>query len=737
MPDKPALYFSVTGSTAADGSGDADCTYSASTTNADVIKPFYASLQNVMSGLTVSLKLHKSYYLTVYATEISPSSLLYGSHTTDTVNTSYTSGEKTHVGLSASDANYLVYYKYRERLIQNLKDDAVLKGTACIYTGTDAYGNIQFRKNNSSGDIINSISVVSNLRGISGTGRPVFVFNIPATNTLAAKNMVIDKLRVKWTSRTCGVNGKFEYDLSAWQSSGQTVEFKPYVAVGDYDVDINFLNASGNDVFTMHDTLLVWKNQKSYLLGNGSFSTASITADTARDGSVDDKTAALIADSVQRLEQGIVTPGVKGYAFTADDVSDFQRTVFYVSGNGGVLPSVDSANNGSLLKPFKTVKEAFQAIAERRTAGYDDGTTDWNIVLDGAEASAAEVSFTNLINKNLNITLRNFSSARAKLSQNIEVKNQSASADFNLYLTNVDWAGSYTSYRMKLGTDVYLSNTALCSNIATPASANGAVVLYVEKSGVTRNGTFYIDAGSDTTSTVMNIEVLDQNTVDSRGYGHNVLSYRYHSVNDAVIPSTTFITVNPTDRFKLSDTYRRKVDNTTVTENILDVDSEYGSTYGCEVVKPLNKTGVLSFEGANYSGTVTVNPYSFNITAGQLYNSGLINVTVNVRSADSVNYPVNTLLSYLQSESSGGTLNVFLKDSQGLASSSAGYVTVNYPVSYVEKANGTCDYSFSIQLNSPLNMVSGQRIFYLYMDFSLGSSSPSVFNGIFRIIING
>lgn len=622
MPDNPELYFSVTGSTSfADGAGptadtwddieDADCSAAKSIETGEVVvTPFYAEDVNITDNITLVLKVKKLYYLTAYGTSKSPAVISQEKvsdskdHTKDSIYGDKSSGtfQDYDPGIDEYNTdNEHTYYAVREKIIEGLKEDAVIKGTVAIYVDIDNSGNVIFRENSSTGNEIANIVIPASTKGIDGAGQPVIIIDLPDTasdTTLAESSRTIKAVEVKWTPRdAAGISGSFVYDVSTL--GGKKIEFKPYVAVGTYDLDISFLNTEAsehatkkNDVFALHDVLTVWKNQKSKILGTSSFYSGTELVQASEVDAVFDGTEAdsQTADTVQTMSAGTSFLGTdaddyksKYYTFTVNDVIKFQRTVFYVSGTGPTLPTATGTPDGSLFNPFATVQDAVNAIIVQRAALYDSASaagndaTDWNIVLDGAEATPAEVSFTNIAAtyegivlpsdlggntvtcdaaqaasaaaKGMNLTIRAFKSAnRATLSKNVTFVNANngasdgldalgsyaASSDgVRLYLVNFDWNGEADANKFELGADCYLSNSSICSDLTTHAPGTGYVQLNAAQTDVTGNGVFYMDS-TDATSTVKNIVVSDGNTPSSGGYGHTVLNYLYHPVNTDV-----------------------------------------------------------------------------------------------------------------------------------------------------------------------------------------------------------
>lgn len=876
MPDKPELYFSVVGSTAFadDGAGanasngvrdddeDADCSATMATTSGNiVISPYYATAINQTTGITLTLKVGKSYYLTAYGTSTIPSTLSTSNFmsydcTTSTIYTDFT-GKASIVGKSDSDTSEEIYNTFREQLITLIKNDAVVKGTAHIYVGVSNTGDIEFRQDDSSGTVLTSISITTSSKGITGVGQPVILIDLPATSggsagdasyTLQNSARTINAIEVKWTPKTSGVAGSFVVDVSDWKSTGKLAEFKPWVAVGEYDMDITFYNSTAaqvktgtkNDVFALHDTLIVWKNQKSKILGTSSYYSAEkTTADLAKDGttsgSPSDKDRALIADSVQNLDSGTIytdsTHPCKAYVFTAEDVVKNQRTVFYVSDGTTLTTGNDTTGNGSLFAPYATVQKAVTDIIAQRAAGYDaesasaDDATDWNIVVDHAEQTSTAVRFTNIAAtytgvtlpdgststiaqasaaaaKGMNLTIRAFkASDRAALAEDFTFINANGTGSdvgtgtpaltqgaVRLFLTNVDWDGSGKTFT--LGADAYLSNTSICSDIGTPAAGAGKVVLNTACTVASKesgNGTFYVDAENDATSTVMNIEVNDDNATPGGGYNHNVLSYQYHAVNTVNTGSEkTFLskmvadpeddpatpTVNAASRFIVSGTYYTSdANNAGGIKKVLDVDTEVGAaTYGCIIVKVKDISVSTPFSAGMYRGTVGLAaPDNGSVSGGAIVipantitstaTTRTVTGTVTVVTDDPTNYASDDakVVAALGGEGgsitngkgddtpSNGSMIIYLAESEdenaGIDAANNSLITPTYITAAAtaqvvagDPAKGTATYTFTVELSEVFAYAPG--VYYLRVYFEIGEDdNPTPFSETFKVVI--
>ena len=610
-------------------------------------------------------------------------------------------------------------------------------------------------------------------------------------------------------------------------------------------MDVTFYNSTAaevkagtkhNDVFALHDTLIVWKNQKSKILGTSSYYSAEKTAaDLAKDGTNADKAAALVTDSVQDLDSGTIYTSAghpcKAYVFTAEDVVKNQRTVFYVSDGTTLTTGNDTTGNGSLFAPYATVQKAVTDIIAQRAAGYDaesasaDDATDWNIVVDHAEETSTAVRFTNIAAtytgvtlpdgststgaqasaaaaKGMNLTIRAFkASDRAALAEDFTFINANGTGSdvgtgtpaltqgaVRLFLTNVDWDGSGKTFT--LGADAYLSNTSICSDIGTPAAGAGKVVLNTACTVASKesgNGTFYVDAENDATSTVMNIEVNDDNATPGGGYNHNVLSYQYHAVNTVNTGSEmTFLskmvsdpeddpatpTVNAASRFIVSgDYYTSDANSTGGIKKVLDVDTEVGAaTYGCIIVKVKDISVSTPFSAGMYRGTVglaapdngSVSGGAIVIPAGTITSTATtrtVTGTVTVVTDDPTNYASDDakVVAALGGEGgsitngkgddtpSNGSMIIYLAESEdenaGIDAANNSLITPTYITAAAtaqvvagDPAKGTATYTFTVELSEVFAYAPG--VYYLRVYFEIGEDdNPTPFSETFKVVI--
>ena len=407
LPDCPDLYFSVTASTVSEGGGtdEASCSYTSSVLpDVFIPQPFYAQQKNRMSGLSLTLKVGKAYRFTVYGTEKSPAELCLNStffgkdYTGFTASSNFgslTAEQRNWLsslapGIYTNSSTYnseLVYYGFREKIVSLIKGDAIVKGTVQYYIGEDDDGNVLIYKGaDSSGMRCSVISVPVDSTGTEGTGYAFIPVDLAATYSADSSDasgayavtqlgLNVRKIRFYWTGRMDhSDDGYMEilviHDGSTYINSRSNEKFaiKPYMKIGTYDTDLVFysLDSTGNytDVFTVHDTLKVLCGQESVLLGSGSFYKSGIDFECVYAGSPDD-TGANAYKILQNTWNytNCPTSAQKGYRVTAANISNYFRTVFYVSGSGGKLVSCASGKEtGSLLYPFKSVSDAVNAV---------------------------------------------------------------------------------------------------------------------------------------------------------------------------------------------------------------------------------------------------------------------------------------------------------------------------------------------------------------------------------------
>ncbi|MBO6176971.1 MAG: hypothetical protein J6O39_05450 [Treponema sp.] len=492
LPDCPDLYFSLTASTVMNSSGDADVSFAAAAASGEFVPDvYYASQKNKMSGLNVTLKVGRSYYFTVYGTEESPAQLssdstFFGSdYTGKTASSDF--GALSRVqrdffdtlqsGIYTNSYTYdseLVYYGVREKLGELLLNSAVVKGTSQFYFEENAEGGISvYAGSDNSGTLSRVVSVDVDSTGTEGTGYAFIPVDLAATYSTDSSDVTgaysvtqlglsVAKVRLQWTSRNDSDNDGYmdipvSYAGNTYINSRYNTKFalKPYINVGNYDVDLILYSkdTSGNysDVFLIHDTMEILKNQESVLLGSGSHYSSGIefTMTYAGDPSSTGENASSTYNYTgEYVYSGYTGKAEKGYKISASNIKNYFRTVFYVSGSGGNLIScTDGSETGSILYPFKSVADAVDAIFNGTKGvanGYGASTTEWNIIIDGIPEVQRDVSIVYDSSvaggRDFNVVIRNYNgSSTVNIVKYFTVEN-SSSNDMNFTFTNITWS---------------------------------------------------------------------------------------------------------------------------------------------------------------------------------------------------------------------------------------------------------------------------------------------------------
>ena len=492
LPDCPDLYFSLTASTVMNSSGDADVSFAAAAASGEFVPDvYYASQKNKMSGLNVTLKVGRSYYFTVYGTEkaasqLSSDSTFFGSdYTGKTASSDFGTLSKMQrdyfdtlqSGIYTNSYTYdseLVYYGIREKLGELLVSSAVVKGTSQFYFEENTDGGISiYSGSDSSGKLSQVVSVDVDSTGTEGTGYAFIPVDLAATYSIDSSDvtgaysvtqlgLTVDKIRFQWTSRNDSDNDGYmdipvSYAGNTYINSRYNTKFalKPYINVGNYDVDLILYSkdSSGNysDVFLIHDTLEILKNQESVLLGSGSYYSSGIefTMTYAGDSSSTGENAASTYNYTGAyVYSGSTGKAENGYRITTANIRNYFRTVFYVSGNGGNLLSCTAGSEtGSILYPFKSVYDAVDAIfngTKGVSNGYGASSTEWNIIIDGIPEVQKEVSILydsdTADGRDFNVIIRNYNGSNTvNILKYFTVVN-SSSNDMNFTFTNITWS---------------------------------------------------------------------------------------------------------------------------------------------------------------------------------------------------------------------------------------------------------------------------------------------------------
>ena len=466
---------------------EADCSYATSNAGTGyVADPYYGDTVNKMDGITLTLKVGHAYNFTVYATAmpvgagakdvsgnpISPaleymSNLLFNTdlsgYTTysNYTGSGYAAGGKTKADTldSSSTNNELIHYAVRQIFVEHLAMNAIVKGHAYYYIGQDGNGNAVIYKgtdlsidDSDSANIADSINIAAGSDGITGTGTAYIPIYIEATDGLT-DGLAVRKIRFQWTNKAgdSAKDGGFEFEVKGDTTLKPTMTrwfaLNPTIQVGEYDTDLILYgnpkdDPSFEDIFTIHDTLIVWKNQESVLIGKGSYYTAydhstNIPSGFSHNGSNFGAPPASTKAEV-------------GYKITADNIKRYFRTVFYVTGSDKLITADATASDrtGSILHPFVSVQEALDAITGASGSYglanyYGSSVTDWNIIVDSVETTPTPVTYTytaaDANSRDFNLTIRKYNGVTADastLTNGFAITNESGQT-INLTMTNI------------------------------------------------------------------------------------------------------------------------------------------------------------------------------------------------------------------------------------------------------------------------------------------------------------
>ncbi len=473
---------------------EADCSYATSNAGTGyVADPYYGDTVNKMDGITLTLKVGHAYNFTVYATAmpvgagakdvsgnpISPapeymSNLLFSADLSDyTTYSDYGSSGYAGTGKTAADTldssstnNELIHYAVRQIFVEHLAMNAIVKGHAYYYIGQDGNGNAVIYKgtdlsidDSDSANIADSINIAAGSDGITGTGTAYIPIYIEATDGFT-DGLTVKKLRFQWTNKAgiAANDGYIESEVGTGRPLDNTYTgwfgINPTIPVGEYDIDLILYgnpknDASYEDIFTIHDTLIVWKNQESVLIGKGSYYTAYTHASDKPTGRSYKHTDPSVHTGSWD-EPPVNTKAEVGYKITADNIKRYFRTVFYVTGGDKLITADATASDrtGSILHPFASVQEALDAITG--TSGsyglanyYGSSVTDWNIIVDSVETTQTPVSYTytaaDANSRDFNLTIRKYNGVTADtstLTKGFAITNESGRT-INLTMTNI------------------------------------------------------------------------------------------------------------------------------------------------------------------------------------------------------------------------------------------------------------------------------------------------------------
>lgn len=638
LPNDVSLYWTVTGSTAAYADtttggvvGEADTTKATAEANgAVVIESWYPTTADIMTGITLVLKVGKEYYFSAYGTNDSPATisttLLGADYTLDTIYTDNSS--KTDLftkinGVTPKSPAKDVHYAIKQALTQEISSEAVAKGTS-RYNITEENGEVKVYKYDEaaakfSDTAASSIRIDASTNGINGTGNVLIPINLEATDSLdKGANYKVEKVEFRWVSTDMGGTSGSAVITDIDGAVLDTAMYIKDVPVGSYDTYLIFYSAYSadntsytDDIYTISDSLTVWKNQTSTLLASGSnYYTSSATSDTwtssyvYTDTQSSTQAAPLTATanttdtSYDALTGKATTKNIIAYKVSANSIKNSLRNVFYVTGDGANLTHNAAQETGSIHFPFDTVSDAISKIKENREKGYSIADTQWHIIIDGTP-TAEDISYVNTVEQGLKLVIRPYTSSTVTLSGDIEFINDVANPTanpFKVWLTKVNWTPTAAAM-FKVGTDVYLKTCKINGDVYDKAPT-GDVLIYKDFTDATYtnaiNGTIY-KAGDDTSS-VFGINV--STVTDGNIYSKVLVDYKWTDYTTGATESNQeFIANNPkigdsSDAIDTSTDYYFALDNDFINNNtktsttnadyapVLAADYEVGDTYG-------------------------------------------------------------------------------------------------------------------------------------------------------------
>lgn len=638
LPNDVSLYWTVTGSTDAYAdettggvAGEADTTRATAEINgAVVIEPWYPTTANIMTDITLVLKVGKEYYFSAYGTNDSPvaisTTLLGADYTLDTIYTD----NSTKVDLftkitdvTAASSAKEVHYAIKQALTQKISSEAVAKGTS-RYKITEENGEVKVYKYdeanaNFSTTAASSIRIDATTNGIIGTGNVLIPINLEATDSLdKGANYKVEKIEFRWDSTDVGGSHGSAVITDIDGTALDTAMYIENVPVGAYDTYLIFYSAYSadntsytDDIYTISDSLTVWKDQTSTLLASGSsYYTSSTASDTWTSSYVytdtQSSTPALPLTATANttditydaLTGKTTTKNIIAYDVSANSIKNSLRNVFYVTGDDTNLTHNATQETGSIHFPFDTVSDAISKIKSNRTSNYGTADTKWHIIIDGTP-TAEDVEYINTKDEALNLVIRPYTNGTVVLSQNVTFINNVADTTtnpFKVWLTKVNWTPNVAA-TFKVGTDVYLKTCKINGDIYAK-EPTGDVVIYKDFTDATYtnaiNGTIY-KAGDDTSS-VFGINV--STAANGNIYSKVLVDYKWTDYTTGAMESAQeFIANNPKigDSSDATDTntdYYFALDNDfinnstkTSTTNadyapVLAADYEVGDTYG-------------------------------------------------------------------------------------------------------------------------------------------------------------
>lgn len=797
LPNDVKLYWTVTGSTAtyADTTtsgvaGEADTTKAtAESSGAVVIEPYYPTKTNEMSGITLIVKVGKEYYFSAYGTNDSPAAisttLLGDDYTLDTIytdNSSKTDLFTKITDVTAASSAKEVHYAIKQALTQEISSEAVAKGTS-KYLIKEKDGTVYAYKD---GDetAASSIRIDATTSGITGTGNVLIPINLEATDSLGkGDNYKVEKIEFRWVPSDSSTTNKGGSAVIT-NVNGAALDTAMYITkvpVGAYDTYLIFYSAYSadstsytDDIYTIPDSLTVWKDQTSTLLTSGSnYYTSSATSDTwtssytYTDTNASTSTSPLTATADTTLVSYTASPDgnnkgkIIGYNITDDNISNSLRNVFYVTGDGGHL-TPNAQETGSIHFPFDTVSDAITKIKSNRTSDYGTADTKWHIIIDGTP-TAEDVVYINTKDEALNLVIRPYTNGTVVLSQNVTFINNVAGTTtnplFKVWLTKVNWTPT-SAANFTVGTDVYLKTCKINGDTYAQAPT-GNVVIYKDFTDATYtktiNGTIY-RAGTDTSS-VFGINVLT--ATSGNIYSKVLVDYKWKDYTASATESTDeFIANNPkiadsSDDTDTSTDYYFALDKAFVTTNtktsdtnvdyapVLAADYEVGDTYGKLMLYAKITDVSIGFVNGALTASLTSPTATTALTCSSATDGSAtwatsdtktIDVIFTVKSTDGTNYSAKSddVLAVFKTGTTSLNTSVYEENGGVVGSTSLSDYTIAYAIA-AESGSSETEATYKITLT--LGDTFAQTAYDKFL--SAGTGSVDAYQAVFDITING
>lgn len=218
---------------------------------------------------------------------------------------------------------------------------------------------------------------------------------IPGKDGAAAENLNGIKLAVKLPEGasyfTYSMNGQAENSVGVSLSSGYAIISRTHTEANPLPCGIHDVSFYVKD---SNERILYFWNEKIYVYYR-------LCTNVWNSGSASNE-------------------NIGGKSYSVRDVSAMVNRTFYVYGEGSTFfdlygiqkPADESEDSGSIIKPFLRVQSAIDKIL-----GINDGTSDYNVYIDGTFTASDEntpvVSITSL-GKALNLTIRGIGTTESK-----------------------------------------------------------------------------------------------------------------------------------------------------------------------------------------------------------------------------------------------------------------------------------------------------------------------------------